>query len=134
MENRKLTLAIDFDNTIAKTDYPHIKKIKRNAVKYINKLYDKGCLIIINTCRANGEKDIMCKFLTNVGLKYHYINENDPVRIRHYRTDTRKISADIYIDDKNLGGIPSWKWIYKLIKDKYLNDAKDKTEQEQESS
>lgn len=114
MDN-KLILAIDFDGTIVEIDYPHIGKLKKDAVKYINKLYAEGYIIVINSCRADEVEEEMCKFLCKMGIKYHHVNKNDPSLIEYYGFDTRKISADIYIDDKNLGGLPRWKRIYKMI-------------------
>ena len=50
------------------------------------------------------------------GIKYHYINCNLPSQIEYFGMDCRKISADIYIDDKQLGGIPDdWNLIYDLV-------------------
>lgn len=47
---------------------------------------------------------------------YHlfaYANMNTKELIEFYGTDTRKISADMYIDDKNFGGFPGWDVIRK---------------------
>jgi len=117
MKNR-LTLAIDFDNTIVEEKYPDIGNLLPNAKKYINKLYEQGYFIIINTCRANEQEAEAEDFLYRKGIHFHKLNENQPGRILQYGTDCRKISADIYIDDKNLGGLPDWKTIYKLIRQK----------------
>ena len=117
MENNKLILAIDFDGTIVEIDYPDIGELKESAVEYINKLYDDGHQIIINSCRVGNQEVEMCWFLHGQGIKHHYVNENHPAMIDYYGTDTRKISADLYIDDKNLGGLPEWKDIYKLVQE-----------------
>lgn len=99
----KLIIAIDFDGTIAKTDYPIIIGLMPYAKEVINKLSEDGHIIIINSCRANKPAEAMRAFLDEHGILYHHINENSPHQIQTYGSDTRKISADIYIDDHNLG-------------------------------
>lgn len=52
----------------------------------------------------------MVSFLNNNGVNYHYANQNDPILINFYGKDCRKISADIYIDDKNLYSFNKIDW------------------------
>lgn len=99
---KKLWIAIDFDGTIVDSDYPTIHALKPGVVDGINYLYDKGHTIIINTCRVNKYLEEAVKYLDNNNIKYNYVNENDPIRISQYLEDARKISADVYIDDKNI--------------------------------
>ena len=48
-------------------------------------------------------------------INYHYINSNLPESIVYFKQDCRKISADLYIDDKCLMGIPdTWEEIYNI--------------------
>ena len=104
---KKLIISIDFDGVVVTEVYPGIGELMSGARDNINELY-KDHTIIINTCRA-GDYERDCKaFLDSNGINYHYLNENSLERISQYNTDTRKISADIYIDDKNLFGFPGW--------------------------
>jgi hypothetical protein len=58
-------------------------------------------------------------FLDDHGIPYHYINTNDPELIKLYKQDCRKLSADLYIDDKCLMGLPdTWEEIYNIIQSK----------------
>jgi len=111
-----MRISIDADGTIWEDEYPNIGKLLPNAKKIINKLYSEGHDIIINTCRAGKyEKDCFLE-LELQDIKYHCINKNLPRDIKYYHMDCRKISADIYIDDKNLLGIPkNWDEIYNII-------------------
>jgi hypothetical protein len=114
--HNSLIIAIDFDGTICETDFPSIGLMKPRADLYINKLFDEGNQIIINTCRSGIHEGNAQVFLDVVGIKYHYINSNLPHMIEQYGQDCRKISADIYIDDRCLMGIPeTWKEIYELV-------------------
>lgn len=110
-------LVVDFDGTIVENKYPELGPLKTNVVEVLNRLYDEGYGILINTCRCQEFEHVAKKCLKNNGIKYHYMNCNFPHLIKHYGMDCRKLSGDIYIDDKNLMGIPDdWEEIYKIIK------------------
>ena len=119
MSKYKAIISVDFDGTICKVFYPKVGKERKGAKKYINKLYDEGYDIVINTCRTNESACAAIKFLKNRGINYHYFNTNFPHLIEQYGTDCRKINADVYIDDKCLFEIPSWKDKYKIITNKF---------------
>jgi len=127
-------LAIDFDGTIVRHEFPYIGALKPNAKEVINNLYDRGFGIFIWTCRdstfhpklvekfEDAEPTVfhVHDFLEKEGIKYDGININHPELEFH---PVPKIYADIYIDDKQLGGIPSdWKLIKALI-DEHINSG-----------
>lgn len=97
---KKLIISIDFDGTIVRDRYPLIGEPYPDAVNTIRTLYTYGHYIIINTCRVGRYFDQMKSFLREWQIPYDTINENNPDRIKKYGGDCRKISADIYIDDK----------------------------------
>lgn len=111
-------LAIDFDLTICMSAYPELGEERKGAKKYINKLYNLGYGIVINTCRTQEAEGMAVKWLEDNAIGYDYINCNFPYKIKYFGMDCRKISADYYIDDKCIAGLPSWKKIYKILKDK----------------
>ena len=114
-----MNLSIDFDGTICEHSFPEIGKLKPEADVYIRKLYEDGHNIIINTCRSGKYEGMAQDFLDENKIPYHYINGNLPELIKQYKQDCRKISADIYIDDKCLMGLPeTWEEIYNLIQQK----------------
>lgn len=112
-------ISVDFDDTISKQAYPDCGELIENAKEVINELYDAGHLIIINTCRMDEPADKAKQFLEDHGIKYHRFNEHAEHILEHYGNDTRKIFADVYIDDKNIGGLPSWKEIREILKEKH---------------
>jgi hypothetical protein len=129
MSKTPLILSIDFDQTVAKVPhFPHIDGLRKGARKYINKLYNEGYYIIINTCRTDKyEKECYdateaISYLYDNGIKYHKFNENHKQLMDFFDSDSRKISADIYVDDKGmwLFGIPSWFILYWMIQWKNL--------------
>jgi len=119
MTNFKAILAVDFDLTICDSNYPKLGDEIQNAGYYIRKLVKEGYGIIINTCREGFPLTDGVIWLHRNGIPYHYINCNFPHIIMEYGADCRKISADLYIDDKQLGGLPSWKVIYEAIIEKF---------------
>lgn len=118
-EKNNLIIAIDFDGTICDLSFPEVGKMKPEADKYVNMLFDEGHHIIINTCRSGIYEGLAETFMKENKIHYHFINSNMPYMIEAYGQDCRKISADIYIDDKCLMGIPkTWKEIYEIIQER----------------
>lgn len=111
-----MTIVIDFDGTIVEMAYPEIGELRLNAKEVINRLYREGHDIVINTCRSGKYETAAIVFLIKNQIPFHCVNRNLEKIIAEYEQDTRKLSGDVYIDDKNLGGIPDdWEEIYKLL-------------------
>lgn len=103
-KKRKLTLAIDFDDTIVNSKWPAIGTLKPFAKEVINELYeDYNCDIIIWTCRENKELQDVIEFLAENNIKYTTINDNTPEILSHWSNlNCRKVFADLYIDDRSI--------------------------------
>lgn len=113
------TISVDFDGTIVKEAYPEIGELIPNAKEVITRLYMNGNDIIINTCRSGvfeGEAEL---FLMKNEIPFNYINNNLPEKIERYGRDCRKISADLYIDNKNLLHESDWLEIEKILAEKH---------------
>lgn len=110
-----MIFAIDFDGTICRGKFPNIDGQQPYAADTINKLYDDGHYIIINTCRTGEQLLTAINWLLYQGIKFHRVNDNEPDNIAKYNNNSRKIYAHIYIDDKNLGGFPGWLFCYEEI-------------------
>lgn len=110
-----MIIAVDFDGTLHDADYPQIGNPKKDAVSVMRQLHDDGHSIIIWTCRAGAYRDEMVRWLEAMSIPFDYVNSHDEGVLKKFGTDTRKVYADIYIDDHNIGGLPSWKTIYKKI-------------------
>lgn len=125
---RNPILAIDFDGTIAEHEFPYIGAPKKNAVEVINRLYKQGFQIIVWTCRTTQfhgrfPKDAqptifhVKEWLEKHGIPFHTINNNVP---EIYFQPVPKVYADVYIDDRQLGGIPDdWEEIYQMIMEQF---------------
>jgi len=109
-----MIIAIDFDGTIVEHKYPHIGKPLPGAFETISQLYADGHRIIIWTCRGGQELVCAIEYLHKNGVPFDRVNENVNYEIIGFKP-APKIYADIYIDDKNLGGFPGWEKTYEII-------------------
>jgi len=112
-----MVIAVDFDGTIVKHKYPSIGKELPFAIKTLKLLQQKGHKLILWTYRSGKELEEAVKYCEKRGLIFHAVN-NDFEGEEFDNTYSRKIYADIYIDDRNLLGIPEWGKIYELIEEK----------------
>jgi len=110
-----MIIAIDFDNTLAYTEYPVIIKPVKAMITYCLDMKSEGHTLILNTCRCGEFLEEAVRFCWSYGLEFDYINENSAGRIAKFGGDSRKISADLYIDDLSVSPI-----------DTYLHDQKQK--------
>jgi len=109
-------IGVDFDGTITEQDaYPNVANQRDNAIYQINRLYDMGYGIVINTLREGVTLGNAIEWMNENGLKYDWVNCNFPHLVEKFKSDARKISATIYVDDRNLGGLPHWDDIFTQI-------------------
>lgn len=123
----KAIISVDFDGTLVEANYPNIGNLREGAIEYMNKLYDEGYGIVINTCRAGLMEADAINFLNRNKIPYHYVNCNFPHLVEFYKSDSRKISADVYIDDKCLFEIPDWKTKYEIITKRFESNNNNNT-------
>lgn len=93
--------AIDFDGTLVTDAYPNIGKPNKNTIKYVKHLKKTGWKLILWTCRHGAMLEDAVRFCEKeLGLKFDAINDNIPEIVEMYGNNSRKISCDIYIDDR----------------------------------
>jgi hypothetical protein len=113
-----MIISIDFDGTIVEDHYPDIGKLMPGAKESVRRLHENGNLIIINTCRDGQLLLEAINFLLEHDIPFDRVNDNLPRNTREYGSNSRKVFADIYIDDRNLGGFPGWKACMAVIEGK----------------
>ena len=94
--------AIDFDGTLCVNEYPEIGEPKCRVINFCKSLKKDNHKLILNTCR---EGELLCKavaWCAKWGLYFDAHNNNLPELIAQYGGDCRKISADFYLDDRNM--------------------------------
>lgn len=108
-----MKIAVDFDGTIVEDAYPEIGKPRPFAIKTLQMLARKHRLILW-TCREGKELEAAVTFCQKNGIDLYAVNRNYPEEDdnNYY---SRKIDADIYIDDRGIGKMPSWGEIYHAI-------------------
>lgn len=112
-----MIIAIDFDGTIVENKYPEIGSLRPGAVEAIKQLRRDGYVLLLWTCRSGLELGRAVKFCAENGIRFDGINQNLRSEIVKYGSDSRKIGADIYIDDRGLVELPEWSEIYRIVRD-----------------
>ena len=92
--------AIDFDGVLCKCAYPCIGKPKKFNIWRVKRLKKKGHLTILWTCRMGRYLDEALFWCKEQGLRFDAVNDNVWQRTLLYGNNSRKVSADVYIDDK----------------------------------
>jgi len=113
-----MTIAIDFDGTIVEHKYPEIGKEKPFAIETLLSLQAVGHKLILWTSREGKLLDEAVKFCHDRGLDFYAVNSLYPESYMFKKEEGRKLVADLYIDDRNLGGLPDWAEIYDIVEAK----------------
>jgi hypothetical protein len=110
----RLTIAIDFDGTIVEDAYPNIGKPRIFAFETLKKLQEDGHRLILWTYRSGTTLDEAVEFCKSNGIEFYAVNKSFPEEQFDY-TKSRKIHADLFIDDRNIGGLLGWGEIYQML-------------------
>lgn len=112
-----MTIAVDFDGTLVEHKYPAIGKERPFAFEVLKQLAAEGNKIVLWTSREGELLDAAVEFCRKKGLEFYAVNGeiSNGSLFSNFPSNRRKISADVYIDDHNLGGIPEWGEIYEII-------------------
>ncbi len=105
-----MIIAVDFDGTICESEWPEIGKPLPGSIETMKALQETGHTLILWTCRSGKCLDDAVDWLFNKGIVPDAVNKNVE---RDFLTlgDTRKIYADIYLDDRSFFGISkSYDW------------------------
>jgi len=123
-----MKIAVDFDGTIVDHEYPKIGKTKLFAFETLKALQKRGDLLILWTFRSGKELQEAVDFCKQNGVEFYAVNKNYPEEI-YDDSISRKIEADIFIDDRNVGGFLGWSKIWQLLNpNEYTNDIKKQME------
>lgn len=109
-----MKIAVDFDGTIVEHKYPDIGEELLFAIETLKELQRQQHQIILWTFRSDQELEEAVEYCSHRGLEFYAINKNFPEEVFD-DTMSRKINADLYIDDRNLGGFPGWGVVFEMI-------------------
>lgn len=113
-----MTIAVDFDGTIVTHAYPAIGKPIPFAIDSLKRLQQEDHhQLILWSCREGELLQEALDYCHERGLDFYAVNSNypDEVGVPAGCVGARKLTADLFIDDRNLGGLPDWGVIYHMI-------------------
>ncbi|WP_321332268.1 BT0820 family HAD-type phosphatase [uncultured Bacteroides sp.] len=113
-----MVIAVDFDGTIVEHRYPEIGKEIPFAIDTLKLLQQDRHQLILWTVREGKLLDEAVEWCRQKGVEFYAVNKDYPEEGRENRGFSRKIKADLFIDNSNLGGLPDWGIIYRIIKEK----------------
>ncbi len=94
-------IAVDFDGTLCENKWPEIGESNKELITYLKKRQEVGDKLILWTCRVGEILENAVRWAAEQGLIFDAVNENLPETLEWAKTDSRKIFADEYIDDRN---------------------------------
>ena len=101
-----MIIAVDFDGTIVEHKYPAIGRELPFAIETLRKLQSDRHKLILWTVREGGLLE----------EEFYAVNRDYPEEERDRNNHfSRKLKADVFIDDRNLGGLPDWGTIYEMV-------------------
>jgi len=110
-----MVIAVDFDGTIVEHAYPKIGRPVPFAIDVLKKLQqEERHTLLLWTVREGKLLAEAVDYCSKNGLNFYAVNKNYPDE--EEGEAPRKLIADLFIDDKNIGGLPDWGIIYKAIR------------------
>lgn len=110
-----MIIAVDFDGTIVTHEYPAIGREIPFAIETLKKIQNElHHQLILWTVREGKELEEAVEYCKKRGLEFYAVNSNYPEETPEMR-EPRKLKSELFIDDRNLGGVPDWGVIYSMI-------------------
>lgn len=111
-----MIIAVDFDGTIVEHEYPAIGREIPFATETLKMLMKQNHKLIMWSVREGKLLDDAVKWCKDRGVEFYAVNKDYPEEtLSNNNHFSRKLKADVFIDDRNLGGMPDWGQIYNMI-------------------
>lgn len=110
-----MTIAVDFDSTIVEHRYPKIGEEIPFATETLKILAQERHKLILWTVREGELLEEAIEWCRQRGVFFYSVNKDYPEEEKSHNGFSRKLKADLFIDDRNLGGLPDWGTIYQMI-------------------
>lgn len=114
LNNDSKVIAVDFDGTVVEHDYPRIGKEMMFAFATLRELNKKGHKLILWTIRTGPLLDEAVEYCKKNGVEFYAVNKNYPEE-EFSDNISRKLNADIFIDDRNVGGFLGWSGVWQAL-------------------
>ncbi len=112
-----MKIAVDFDGTIVEHAYPAIGREMRGAFQALKKLQEQGHQLILWTYRAGRTLDLAIRYCQQNGIEFYAVNASQPGERFPEDGVPRKVDADLYIDDRNVGGFIGWHRVLQIVEE-----------------
>ena len=99
-------IAVDFDGSRCVNSWTGVWEPNYGLIDYLRNCHYSGAKLILWTCREGELLDKAVEWCEERGLFFDAVNDNIPESIKEYGGNCRKVSADIYIDDRSVK--PFW--------------------------
>jgi hydroxymethylpyrimidine pyrophosphatase-like HAD family hydrolase len=109
-----MLIAVDFDGTIVEHKFPAIGKERPFATDTLKQLIADGHRLVLWTNRKGQHLEEAVQWCKERGVEFYSVNKCFPEENINF-DEPRKIKVDLYIDDRNIGGLPEWGEIYTII-------------------
>ena len=100
-----MIVAVDFDGILCRDEFPGIGAPNYSMISLVHEIIDAGHEVVLWTSRADDRLVEAVRWCEDRGLHFCAVNDNAPSnRARYerlYPDDTRKVYADVYMDDKD---------------------------------
>ena len=118
-----MIIAVDFDGTIVEHKYPAIGEEIPFAIETLKMLRQDGHRIILWSVREGELLDDAVNWCRERGLEFYAVNRDYPEETMDNNPHwSRKLKVDVFIDDRNIGGLPDWGTMYRMIKQRHKWD------------
>ncbi|MEA1873552.1 MAG: hydrolase [Bacteroidota bacterium] len=124
--DKPIRIAVDFDGTIVEHRFPEIGKEMPGAFDVLKALSEEGHQLVLWTFRDGDELQAALDFCLNNGIMFWAVNQSFPDE-EFSKYISRKIHADLFIDDRNFGGFPGWEAIGRTLMPHRYPDVKTET-------
>jgi len=112
-----MTIAVDFDGTIVTHKYPEIGEEIPFAIDTLKMLIQDHHKLILWSVREGKLLDDAIQYCRERGVEFYAVNRDYPEEtLENNNHFSRKLKVDMFIDDRNVGGLPDWGTIYRMIK------------------
>lgn len=111
-----MVIGVDFDGTIVEDRYPEIGPEIPFATDTLKMLINERHRLILWTVREGKQLEEALAWCRERGVEFYAVNRDYPEEtVNNNQYFSRKLKADVWIDDRNLGGLPDWGTIYRMI-------------------
>ncbi|MGN1375391.1 MAG: BT0820 family HAD-type phosphatase [Prevotella sp.] len=112
-----MIIAVDFDGTIVEHRYPEIGRERPFAIETLKMLIADNHRLILWSVREGQLLEDAVKWCKERGIEFYAVNKDYPEErgLENNNHFSRKLKVDVFIDDRNIGGLPDWGTIYQMI-------------------